>query len=253
MKKMKNLLIAAIATTLLALGTTSPAIYAATSTTSTTTTLTPITAKQFLMVSYLKDPTTPITQIIPFAKPEAQLAWQYYTGGRILQMNARQDGVGVVILWQAKNQIEARAAIEAMPMVQAGLIAYKLIPVAPFASLSSLFGTDAPADRAAATTINKPNRFVVITRPALGTTADKVLPYAKDQALAIWQNYETGIVAQMFDRPGVNGGSVIMMRADDMADAQQIVNNLPLVKNNLIKYDIYPVGHFFPFGDLFAK
>lgn len=250
---MKKLLITAVVTTLLALGASHTTVYAATTTKVTPPTLSPIVEKQFLMVSYLKDPTTPITQIIPLAKAEGALAWQYYTAGRILQMNARQDAVGVVILWQAKNITQARAAIAAMPMVQAGLITYKLIPVSPFASLSSVFNTDSPADRTAATTINKENRFVVITHPALGITTGETLPYTKDQALAIWQNYETGIFGQMFDRPDVKGGSVIMMRADDMEDAQQIVNNLPLVKNNLVKYDIYPIGHFFPFGDLFAK
>ena len=241
MKKTIKLLQVLIASICLVLGATSTASAAA---------LTPIKTQLFLMVSSLKDKATPYSSLQPFVKGEAQLAWDYYSTRRMQQMYARLDETGVVILWQAANITEARQAIEQMPMVKAGLIGYKLTPVKYFSSLSSLFNTGTSVDFNV-TTVAKAMQFVLITRPANGASVDDISASAKDQALAIWQNYQTGIFRQMFDIQNKPGSSAIIMTADNIDDATQIVEQLPLVKNMLIEYDLIPVGHFFPFSALF--
>jgi hypothetical protein len=47
--------------------------------------LTPIDTKQFLMVSGLIDPNTPMEKMYPYFKAEAQLAWTYYATHRMQQ------------------------------------------------------------------------------------------------------------------------------------------------------------------------
>jgi hypothetical protein len=216
--------------------------------------LPPIPTQQFLMVSGLIDKNTPLENLTPFFKPEAQLAWQYYSARRAQQVYARADEMGVVILWEARNIRDAKLAIEQMPMVKANLIGYKLYPVKFFESLSSLFNTDTPTTRDVPT-IAKKLQFVLIMRPAVGVVASQISPFIKDETLAIWHNYQTGFFRQMFDSadPSQIGGGVIIMTANNLNNAYNIVNALPLVKNKLVDYDLIPVRYFFPFGDLFSS
>ncbi|MEY4767665.1 MAG: hypothetical protein RL637_304 [Pseudomonadota bacterium] len=216
--------------------------------------LTPIDTKQFLMVSGLIDPNTPMEKMYPYFKAEAQLAWKYYATHRMQQAFARMDELGVVILWEAKNIQEAKRAIEQMPMVKNKLIGYQLYPVKFFNTLSTLFSTDTPTVREV-DTVAKTSSFILITQPVTGVTAEQVAPYLKEQALAIWHNYQTGLFRQLFDRGNLSqkGGEVIMMMANDVADAKQIAEQLPLVKNKLVNYQLIPVRYFFPFGDLFRS
>jgi uncharacterized protein YciI len=252
MKKMKKLLITAVASTLFAFGAFSTTAYAVDSICSNppSTLVSPIRTKQFLMVSYLKDPTTPYAYIAPLVKAEAQLAWDYYSTGRIQQMYARLDQTGVVILWNANSKADAETAINQMPLVQHNYIGHTLMQVKPF-SLCSLFNTGTPAS-GSQPTIAKPQQFVVITSPAKGVTATQIAAFSKDETAAIWTHYQTGIVRSMFDRsPDVPGSSVLIMTANNLANATRIVKQLPLVQHRLIKYRLIPIGHFFPFSALF--
>ncbi len=215
-----------------------------------TSPLGPIKTKQFLMVSYLLDPTTPFESIAPLVKGEAQLAWSYYSMGRIRQMYARSDATGMVILWEAKNIADAKNAISQMPMVKANFIGFNLYPVTFFNSLSSLFDTNTQVSQNV-TTIAKSSQFVLITRKAQGVTDSQISALDKEESLAVWQNYQTGLFSQMFDRENKVGGAAIILRADNIDDARAIVNELPLIKNKLIDYDLIPVHHFFPFEALF--
>jgi uncharacterized protein YciI len=252
MKKIKKLMLTAVAAAVLGSSAFSTTAYAVDSICSNppSTLVTPIRTKQFLMVSFLKDPTTPYTTIAPLVKSEAQLAWDYYSTGRIQQMYGRLDQTGVVILWNANTRADAETAISQMPMVQAGYIGHILMQVKPF-SLCSLFNTGTPGSGPQPTTA-KPQQFVVITSPAKGVTATQLAAYSKDETAAIWTHYQTGIVRSMFDRiPNVQGSSALVITANDLTDATQIVEQLPMVQNHLVKYQLIPVGHFFPLSSLF--
>lgn len=252
MKKMKKWMLTAAATAVLASSAFSTTAYAVDSIclNRLSTPVSPIRAKQFLMVSFLKDPTTLFETIAPLIKGEAQLAWDYYSTGRIQQMYARLDKTGVVILWNSNNRSDAERAIRKMPMVKAGYVGHTLMPVQPF-SLCSLFNTGTPGSGPQPITA-KPQQFVVITSPAEGVTATQIAAYTKDETAAIWTNYQTGIVRSMFDsRPKVLGSSALVMTANDLADATQMVEQLPLVQNHLVTYQLIPVGHFYPLSSLF--
>jgi hypothetical protein len=210
----------------------------------------PITTKQFLMVSFLKDSTMAYDKIAPLVKGEAQLAWDYYSTGRVQQMYGRLDQTGVVILWNAKNSTDAEKAIKQMPMVQAGFIGHTLIPVQHF-SLCSLFNTGTQSSAPQPTTA-KSQQFVVITTPETKVTTSQIKAQSKNETLAVWNHYQTGIVRSMFDSsPSKLGSSVLVITANDVDDATQIVEELPFVQNHLVKYQLIPVGYFFPLGALF--
>lgn len=67
-----------------------------------------------------------------------------YLADVVREMYFRQDRSGTVLILEAPSVEDARGLINKMPMVQAGLIDYDLIPVGPFVPLALLLDEEAP-------------------------------------------------------------------------------------------------------------
>ena len=74
-------------------------------------------------------------QIMP---REVPATLQLYLDGKIEQFWYRQDKPGVVFLMNADSVEQARAAVEALPLVAAGVAQYDLMPLGPLAPLGLL-------------------------------------------------------------------------------------------------------------------
>ena len=61
-----------------------------------------------------------------------------YLGGKIDQWYARQDGKGVVFLLNLSSVEEAHSMLEALPLGQAHLMTFELIPLGPLSQLARL-------------------------------------------------------------------------------------------------------------------
>ena len=66
---------------------------------------------------------------------------QLYLDGKIEQFWFRQDQPGVVFYMQASSVEEAKAAVERLPLTEAGLMSFAFIPVGPLAPLGRLIQT----------------------------------------------------------------------------------------------------------------
>ena len=92
---------------------------------------------KILAIGVLKTPLTPEQRksIMPREVPDTV---RLYLTGKIDQWYVRQDGKGVVFLLNASSVEEAHSLLEALPLGQAKLMEFELIPLGPLSPLSLL-------------------------------------------------------------------------------------------------------------------
>lgn len=97
---------------------------------------------QFLVMSKLK-PGATIDQVTPILPAEARATWAQYKRGVLRQLYSRRDSSGIVGIFEADSFEQLKAELATLPLVEAGLIDFDHIPLAPYASLEILFGAPA--------------------------------------------------------------------------------------------------------------
>ena len=75
----------------------------------------------------------------PYLDKELNHAWDIYKSGKFREMYNRGDVPGVAFFMECDTLQEAHQIINQLPMVQAKLIEFKLIPLEPFTHWSRLF------------------------------------------------------------------------------------------------------------------
>jgi muconolactone delta-isomerase len=92
------------------------------------------TAMQFLSVSRrLVDKFPPEAFTPELAAKETARVRELYAIGILRQVWKRSDTPGAGIIWEAASEAEARAAVESLPLFQAGLLEIAIfIPLAPY-------------------------------------------------------------------------------------------------------------------------
>ena len=78
-------------------------------------------------------------KIYPHIKEEAAKAWELYNNGVFREMYFRTDRGGAVLILECPDVEEARKVLDSLPLVQAGLVDFEIIPLGPFMPLGSLF------------------------------------------------------------------------------------------------------------------
>lgn len=85
---------------------------------------------------------------IPGVKPEqfgqylileAKKVWELYQAGLIRELYFRQDHSEAILIMECSGADEASQALENLPLVQAGLITFEIIPLVPYHGFSRLF------------------------------------------------------------------------------------------------------------------
>lgn len=94
-----------------------------------------------------------IDKVLPEATPdkvkdtfmkEVNHTVKMYLADVVREMYFRQDRSGTILVLEAPSMEDARSLIDRMPMVQAGLIDFELIPLGPFVPLALLLDEEAP-------------------------------------------------------------------------------------------------------------
>ena len=83
-------------------------------------------------------------QIMAVIPSEIRATVKLYLDGKIQQWYSRGDGKGVVMLFEAKTEDEARAIVETLPLEKAQLMETQYVPVGPLMPLRALMGASAP-------------------------------------------------------------------------------------------------------------
>jgi hypothetical protein len=93
---------------------------------------------QFLIVGRVKAETK-IEQVLPVVKPEAAKVWELYASDRLRSIHYIADKSGAVLLCEATNLEEINAIIAQLPMAQAGVMQFEVIPLLPYTGTEELF------------------------------------------------------------------------------------------------------------------
>lgn len=70
---------------------------------------------------------------------EARRAWELYQAGVIREIYFRADSPNGVLMLEVADLAEARAAIDSLPLVAAGLIDFDLVALRPYPGFARLF------------------------------------------------------------------------------------------------------------------
>lgn len=76
----------------------------------------------------------------PYLRAEARRVWELMQMGVIREAYFQQDQRLAVLVLECDQVGHAQTALESLPLVQAGLIAFELIPLRPYDGLVRLFG-----------------------------------------------------------------------------------------------------------------
>jgi len=79
-------------------------------------------------------------QFTPHLKAEARHVWELYQRGVLRESNFRADCLEAVLILECADAKEARQTLDSLPLVQAGLIRFKVIPLVPYPGFARLFG-----------------------------------------------------------------------------------------------------------------
>ncbi len=94
---------------------------------------------QFLSISRrLTDQFPPESFSSELVARETQRVKALYASGILRQVWKRGDTPGAAILWEAASEAEVRAALESLPIFQAGMLAIEtVVPLEPYAGFAS--------------------------------------------------------------------------------------------------------------------
>jgi hypothetical protein len=70
---------------------------------------------------------------------EARRAWELYQADVLREIYFRSDSPNGVLLFEVPDLAAARAAVDSLPLVAAGLIDFDLVPLRPYPGFARLF------------------------------------------------------------------------------------------------------------------
>lgn len=93
-------------------------------------------------------------------------------------------------------------------------------------------------------------KVLAIEKEINGTTKEQFTPYLKSEAQRVWELHQTGIIREIYYGKSSNNAVLILECADEI-EAKKILDTLPLVKENLIKFEILSLMPYDGFARLF--
>ena len=79
-------------------------------------------------------------QYASYLKDEARIVWELYQSGVIRELYFRADRPEAVLILECRDEDEAQQTLKSLPLVQAGLIRFDVIPLVPYPGFARLFG-----------------------------------------------------------------------------------------------------------------
>lgn len=76
---------------------------------------------------------------------EAHRAWELHQAGIVRELYFHADKTEAVLILECASLAEAAGALNSLPLVSAGLVAFDLIPLRAYPGFARLFAADAPA------------------------------------------------------------------------------------------------------------
>jgi hypothetical protein len=93
---------------------------------------------QFLVIARIAQGTSS-DKVLPYIKPEAGQAWEFYASEQIRQMYYIADMSGAVMLWEGESVEAVTQEAQKLPMYKAGILDLDILPLKPYTGYASLF------------------------------------------------------------------------------------------------------------------
>ncbi len=95
-------------------------------------------------------------------------------------------------------------------------------------------------------------KFLAIERELPGATAEAFRPLLEDEARRVWELQQSGALREI-DFDAERHIAVLVLECKDKDEALQLLATLPLVKADLIAFDLIPLVPYDGFARLFVK
>jgi hypothetical protein len=93
-------------------------------------------------------------------------------------------------------------------------------------------------------------KILAIEREVPSTTPVQFKPHLYAEAARVWELYQAGVIRELnFDRD--RHTAVLMFECSTVEQAQQMLDTLPLVQEELITFDLIPLIPYSGFARLF--
>lgn len=94
-------------------------------------------------------------------------------------------------------------------------------------------------------------KILALEKEIEGKTSEDFEPFLKTEARHVWQLYKTNIIREIYFRED-QSTAVIILECKDVAEAEKILSELPLVENRLIEFELIPLIAYDGFERIFA-
>ena len=84
-------------------------------------------------------PNVNASEFKPYLREEAWRVWELYLSGVLREIYFRQDKTNAVLILECASLAEAQSVLNTLPLVEAGLIEFEVIPLAPYPGFARLF------------------------------------------------------------------------------------------------------------------
>lgn len=95
-------------------------------------------------------------------------------------------------------------------------------------------------------------KILAIEKEIPGIKEDDYKPHLKPEALKAWELYQQGIIRELYFTEN-DHSAVLILECKDADETNKYLNTLPLVKEGLIKFDVFPLIPYPGFERLFNK
>ncbi len=94
-------------------------------------------------------------------------------------------------------------------------------------------------------------KILAIEHENAGTHAEDFAPHLEAEAQRLWALYREGTLREIYFHADEHR-AILMLECQDTAEAQQLLNTLPLVQHGLITFELLPLAPYTGYARLFA-
>ena len=94
-------------------------------------------------------------------------------------------------------------------------------------------------------------KVLAIEKELTGITDSDYHPFLEEEARQAWKLQQQGLIRELYFTD--DQCAVLMLEASDKAHAREIIDQLPLVREKLIDFDLFPLKAYSGFERLFKR
>ncbi len=95
-------------------------------------------------------------------------------------------------------------------------------------------------------------KILAIERELPGATPERIQAHLKAEAARVWELYQAEVIRELYFHRD-HHTAVLMLEAASVEQARQLLDALPLVREQLISFDFIPLVPYPGFSRLFGR